>query len=403
MSPVSVLYCIDGPLDDGRVTEYAMRYVYHTDPARVQIDFLVRGMDKGAREDEARALGCRVYHVPRFWSNPFKHIADTMSVLRYGGYTIVEAHMDARSGMLLAMARRAGVPVRVAMSHSVRLPRNSFSRRLLLRLARPLIRQNATHLFARSTLAGRFLYGRKAVDAGRVHVYKDAILLDRFAFDPAARASLRSKLHVADSYLIGHVGRFDPLKNYTFLVDTFSILSRRMENAVLVLVGSGKLYGDIIRRIRDRGIEDRVRLLGFREDVPQLLSAFDCFVLPSRAEGLPVTVIEAQMSGLPCVVSLAVPTEACVADLTFVPLTDVEAWLAAIRAHAGQERQGAAPAPFTECGFDIMAEAARRQQFYETSHAAYAGEAEDADEADGAVPSGGAEGADGGGEGADIK
>ena len=366
MKPVQVLYALGGALDRGRLASYLMNVLYGVDPARVRIDFLVYGTDKGAREDEARALGCRVYHVPFFRKNPFRNVSDTMNVLRYGGYDAIEAQTDMRNGTLLFLAKRAGIPVRISMSHSVRLEKDNFYCRLLLRLARPRIRRCATHLLARSALAGQFLYGRKAVNAGRVTVFKDAIDLEKYRFDPAARAQLRAKLHLEDSYLIGHVGRFEPLKNYEFLVDTFSILSRRMPEAVLVLVGGGRLYGDIIRRVRERGIEDKVRILGHREDVPALLSAFDCFVLPSRAEGLPVTVVEAQMSGLPCVVSLAVPTEACVADLSFVPLFDVEGWLAAIRAHAGKERHGTAPEPFAECGFDIDTESERRTRFYES-------------------------------------
>jgi len=173
---------------------------------------------------------------------------------------------------------------------------------------RTLIHANATHLAGCSASACATLYGGKGAAA---EVLQNAIDPDDYRFPPGVSHSVRSDLRLPqDALVLAHVGRFDGQKNHAGLVDAFVELLRIRPDARLLLIGDGPCRAGIEERCRAHGLENAVTFLGLRNDVPRLLSASDVFVFPSLYEGLPVAVVEAQMAGLPCVVSPAVPDSA---------------------------------------------------------------------------------------------
>ncbi len=357
--------CVNGgPLDYGGISTFLFNYLSHIDRGRVAFDFVVHGEREGPREAETEALGCRVFHVP-VKSADFSGNARALSELfRSGGYRIVHAHLDAMNGYVLGLAKRAGVPVRISHCHNTQYLTTNPAAKLLHDIEKRRIPRVATHLLACSDEAAHFFYGARAVEGGRVTLVKNAVELDRFRFDAAARNALRRELGIAESaFVVGNVARFAYQKNHAFLLDAFAKLLPLRPDAVLVLAGDGELRAEIESQIERLNLADSVRLLGYRADAERLYSLFDAFALPSRFEGLGIVLVEAQLSGLPCFASRAVPSESRVTDCAFLPL-DAGEWAAAL-AGAQLRARDIDRGAFAARGYDIRLEAEKLQRFYE--------------------------------------
>lgn len=307
--PVNVLYVNGGPMDFGGITSYMINYYRHFERSKVHIDFIVHGMEKGPREQEVLDLGSKVYHVPVKSRDYLGNIHRLRNIFQTGKYSIVHAHMDAMNGLVLKEAKKCGIPIRISHSHNTQYLTTNKFKLALDEIARKSISKYATHLFACSEPAGRWLYGDRLFNEGKVRIIHNAIDVAHFSFNEKIRKAKRKELGIGDQFVIGHVGRFDYQKNHEFLLDAFGELLKMKSDAVLALVGDGHLRPAIQHQIQNLGIQDQVRLLGQRNDVAQLLSAFDLFVLPSRFEGLGSVLVEAQASGLNCLASDAVPGE----------------------------------------------------------------------------------------------
>ena len=185
-----------------------------------------------------------------------------------------------------------------------------------------------TDRFACSRTAGAWLFGEKAVAKEQVTIIRNAIDMPKYLFNQEIRDEYRDTLGLEGRFVVGHVGRMTYAKNYPFLLNVFACAAGMRENAFFILVGDGPDLPSIERIIRQLELEGRIMLLGLRHDVPALLQAMDVLVLPSHFEGLPITAIEAQAAGLPCVVSEGVAAEAIYTNLiTRLPLHEsAEKW-----------------------------------------------------------------------------
>ena len=363
MNPVRVLFVSGGSLDYGGIASWMLSYAKEFDRSLITVDFLVHGMEPGAREQEALTFDAKVIHVPYRGKNP---IANRRGIEQgiAGGYDVVHAHMDGMNAYPLEMAKRLGVPVRISHSHNTDFLTQNPLRRAVHELARRRIPNSATHLFACSEFAARFLYGDALVDQKRVTFIRNAIDPARFAFDPAARERLCAELKVGDRFLIGQTGRFDlRQKNQLFLLEAFAKARQTRPDLLLALVGDGADRQQIEARIHALGLTEDVLLLGYREDVNALYSAFDLFVLPSLFEGLGIVLIEAQASGLSCIASDAVPRETQVGNCRYLPL-EIGAWADAfIDAESNHDRVITTETIVAK-GYDIHTAANALQQFY---------------------------------------
>lgn len=363
-----VLFVCGGPLDYGGISSWMFNYITHIDPSRVQFDFAVHGLERGPREEEAEVLGAKVWHVPYKRQDYAENQAALKKIFASGAYPIVHAHLDGMNGYVLGLAKEAGVPVRISHCHNTQYLTTNPLRMLLHTATKKRIPSVATHLFACSEAAARFFYGDALVRAGRTRVIKNAIDLDRFRFDPVARADIRGQLGLAeDAFAVGHIGRFEHQKNHAFLLRAFRKLKDIRSDAVLLLAGDGVLRADIEHDISALGLDGAVRLLGYRPDADKLYSAFDAFALPSRFEGLGIVLVEAQMSGLKCLASKAVPCDAAIMDCTFLEL-DEQLWanaLSEISTGDQSAQRAAARAAFVTAGYDIGREAQKLSDFYE--------------------------------------
>lgn len=364
MAPIRVLHCVAG-LDHGGYESLLMNLYRHTDPQKVQFDFV--SSFPGVYEEPIRQRGGIIHTIPFITKvGPFAyaHALDKL-LADHPEYRIVHSHMDKFSGLVMKRAKKAGVPVRIAHSHNTQnegglafqLVKNHYGRMVL---------PNATHLFACSKAAADWMFGEKAADA---KVLLNGIDPDRFAINSEIRTGARAEFSLPDDCLVfGHVGRFTPQKNHDRLLRIFAAICESQPNSALLLAGTGPLMADMRSKAAALNIADRVHFLGPRQDIPALLQAMDCFLFPSLHEGLPVTLVEAQAAGLPVVASDAITDEVCITPLIglYSLQADDRTWAKAALAAAATAQQGRAN-PTEEliaAGYDIRETAARLQAFY---------------------------------------
>jgi glycosyltransferase involved in cell wall biosynthesis len=290
-----------------------MHILRNIDRERFHIDFVVHVDHPADYDDEIRALGGRVLSCigprqPIRYARNFRHI-----LAENGPYDIVHSHVAHFSGYTLRLARQAGIPVRIAHSHSGRdsdadgLPEPV--RTVYLALTNRWLDTNATAGLAASSYAAEMLFGPRWQDDPRWRLHYNAVDLTPFRTLPD-RAAVRAELGIpADAFVVGHVGSFKPVKNHIFLLDVMAEIAPVEPRARLLLVGEGKLRGEIEAQVERLGLSERVILAGLRPDVPRLMGGMDVFALPSLFEGMPLVMLEAQAAGLPCLLSDTVSEE----------------------------------------------------------------------------------------------
>lgn len=262
----------------------------------------------------------------------------------------------------LAESLRAGVPIRIAHAHSAMPNRNLLARMLLLAY-RPYINKHASHLVACSAAAGTDLYGDDAWQ-NRGIVARNGIDTARFSFNPEIRKRMRSAS--PDAFIIGFVGRLAPQKNPGKLLTAFAAYAHQDASARLWVVGDGELRSTLEREAQSLHIADRTVFWGDRADIPDLLQGMDCLVMPSRFEGLPIALLEAQANGLPCIISDAIDPAAAVPEcpVTHLSPTDSDATWASAIARFQHARIANAHALVRAAGYDMRDSAAEMARLY---------------------------------------
>lgn len=344
-------------MDSGGIEAVVLNYYRHIDRSKVQFDFYYAQGSTLPQREEMQRLGAGLYPLPSY-GHPVVYHKALYNAFKERGYRVVHAHLSTMSVFPLLAAWRAGVPVRICHNHST-AHWGEGARTLLKYILRPFNKLFATHWYACGEAAGRWMYGGRAFDAGKVTVMPNAIDTTGFAYDPAARQRLRRELDIPqDAFVVGHTGRFMYQKNHKFLVEVFAELCRQKPNSRLLLVGEGELMPAVRQQVQALGLGDRVIFTGPRRDVDKLYSAMDVFCLPSHYEGMPLVAWEAQANGLPCVLSGAVTKEAsCGPNAIFAgPDWTRERWAQAL---CSGRRAAAPPVP------DIRDEAVKLREFYE--------------------------------------
>ena len=276
--------------------------------------------------------GINCIQIPDKVHHPLKHLWAMFKIFRHGRYDIVHSHLDwYMNSYVCFLAMLAGIKKRIAHHHQAYSTEVSFRaapRNFLCSVMRIPCKLFATHWLACGEAAAINGWGKGAVAKGKVTILPNAIDLERFKFNEAARREIRSRYGIADNdFVIGHVGRFFPEKNHKFIIELFSEFSQNHNNCKLLLVGNGPLQNEIQNIVNQKGLGDKVIFVGLQKDVVGFYCAMDVLLLPSTREAFPMTLVEAQYNGLPCVVSAAVPRETAITDNVFpLPIDDVKPW-----------------------------------------------------------------------------
>lgn len=344
----------------GGLETMLMNYYRHIDREKIQFDFLVHRDFEATYDQEIKKLGGKIYRLPRL--NPisidYKSKLDEFFAKHIDEYRIVHSHLDCMSAIPLKFAKKNNIPVRIAHSHSSSQTKD---KKYYLKLYyKSKIQKYATELFACSEAAGQWMF-----NTNRFHIINNAIDTEQYMYNPAVRELERKSLGISkETVVIGHVGRFAPPKNHKYLIELFDLVRKRISNMVLLLIGDGELRSQVENQVKDLGLEGKVIFTGQRTDVSQLLQAMDIFVFPSIYEGLPVSLIEAQASGLPCLISDKVPIECKKTDLVKqILLEDMNQWVESIISAKDVIRRDTSD-EIKKAGFDINSNAEKLEKFY---------------------------------------
>lgn len=300
---------IMGRMMGGGVEATIMNHYRFLDHEQVQFDFIVQDDSDNIPVKDISTAGGHIYTVPSYKDLP-RYIKTCERLFNKIHPDIVHSNMNALSVFPLRAAKHAGVPIRIAHSHSTDNP-NEFIKTAAKTLLRPFSKVYPTHLVACGSLSAEWLFGKKAVKNDNVHYIRNAIDLQRFVFNGAKRKELRESIGISDDqFVVGQIGRFSAQKNQTFSVDVLQRLIQVTPNAVLVFLGIGDTMETVREKVTKLGLERHVRFMGLRHDANFWYSAFDTLLFPSLYEGLPLTVIEAQAAGLPIAASDHVTEEA---------------------------------------------------------------------------------------------
>ena len=361
--PVRVAQII-GKLSAGGVEAVLYNYYRFIDKSKFQFDFFYDADSAVAPPPDLTGMGARFYRIPPYQQLP-AYIKALEGYFRANQYAIVHSNMNTLAVFSLFAAWRAGVPVRIVHNHST-AGKGETKKNVLKYILRPFAGVFATERCACSRYAGAWMFGKKAVESGKVTIFNNAIDCAKYRYNERLRQDVRHELGVEGHFVVGHVGRFCYQKNHEFLIDLFAEVHRQEPGAVLLLVGGGELEQAVRAKVNAKGLESAVLFLGVRQDVWRLYQAMDCFVLPSRYEGLGMVGIEAQAAGLPCVFSREVPDEAAITEnVRYLALdAPVSVWAKAVLASRDFVRKDTLEA-IRKAGFDIEKEAGRLEGYYE--------------------------------------
>ncbi|MCR1900059.1 glycosyltransferase family 1 protein [Irregularibacter muris] len=326
--PIRILQ-VFAEMNRGGAETMIMNLYRHIDRGKIQFDFIVHTQEKCAFDEEIEQLGGRIYRVPKYvgknhlaYNNAWKDF-----FISHPGYRIIHGHVRSTASIYLKIAKKYNLTT-IAHSHSTNSRGNSISR-IAKRILQYSIRYKSDYLFACSHEAGLWLFGSRAIKKDNFKIIKNAIDLEKHTFNLEERDYARNELGVGDKIVIGHVGSFTPPKNHDFLIDVFYELSKTSKDYVLLLVGDGYLKNMVFDKVENLGLSDKVIFTGSRSDVYRILKAMDIFVFPSIFEGVPVTLIEAQAMGLPCLISDRITDEIKISsNLKHLSLDDtIKGWV----------------------------------------------------------------------------
>lgn len=286
-----------------------MNIYRNIDKNKIQFDFIIHTTEECDYSQEIRNLGGRIFNIPKYtgknhleykkaWNKFFQQNSE---------YKIIHGHVRSTAAIYLKIAKKYGLK---AISHSHSTSSGYGFSATIKNILQYRIRYIADYFIACSKDAGIWLFGRKICNSKKFFILRNAIDVKSFTYNEDKRLRKRTELKINDKMVIGHVGRFHESKNHTFLIDIFHELYKKNSNIVLMLVGDGELKKNIKNKVSILGLDKNVIFTGIQKDISGLLQAMDIFIFPSLYEGLGMSVIEAQASGLQCIVSDNIPKEA---------------------------------------------------------------------------------------------
>lgn len=312
MKKIRVLHCVTA-MNRGGLETFIMNYYRHIDRKKFEFDFLVQREGEFDYSEEIRRLGGKIYHVPAF--NPFRIKKYTMALEGFFAkhkdeYDIVHAHNNSFAMYALRAAKKYNYPVRISHSHIANTKHN-ITRAPFVFYNKIGLNKVCNARLACGQAAGEWLF-----NDNDFIIVKNAISINTFEFNKEKRAEYRKLYGISGkTILLGHIGRFEKQKNHKFLINLLSSMSAEGVDARLLLIGEGALKKHIVNMARKEHLDDKVFFAGVVENPNDYLNAMDVFVMPSFHEGLPVTLIEAQSNGLPCIVSDKVSRECMITPL----------------------------------------------------------------------------------------
>lgn len=330
LSPKIKVLIISSKLHIGGAERVAADIGFNADKNLYEIHYLVFGDKIGEYESELEDCGCKIIHIPEPSESFVNYLKNLKKIIRKYKYSVIHAHTMFNIGWAMALGKLCGVPTRVAHAHSQLLEERNLKTRIYEAIMRFLILTCSTDLVSCGKAAGERLYGKKAFKK------KGLLILNgtdckSFVYREEKRKTVRAELGLGDAFIIGHAGHLAPVKNQSFLIELMPDILKKNPNAFLLLLGDGPDKAMLEQKTAELRLEENVIMTGNVRNVADYLSAMDVFAFPSLYEGMPLTLIEAQSNGLPCIASDKIPKDVFITDIVkAVSLNDKSAWISSI-------------------------------------------------------------------------
>ncbi|WP_296878367.1 glycosyltransferase [Thomasclavelia sp.] len=336
MKKIRIIHCL-GRLNAGGAETLVMNIFRKIDRKKYNFDFLVFSDTHGFYDDEVKHLGGNIFYTPSISKvGILKYIKYLIDFFRENSPDVVHSHMDWQGGFIAYAASKAGIKKIIVHSHAnQKMFESNFIYHFLIEINKRLIHKYATDCLACSNIAGKSLFKNdftllfNGIDTNRFIKPNEKIIGD-----------LKKEFNIKeDEVILGSVGSLSENKNHTFLIDILHGLQKYSNKYRLIIVGDGVEKENLKNKINNYGLKDYVYFAGIRKEIPEIMSTFDIFLLPSKMEGLGIVAIEAQASGLYCIVSSTVPKDIAIDDdhVDFCPL-DNKKWIDKIIAFKNKKR-----------------------------------------------------------------
>ena len=279
-----------------------------------EFHYVVFGDEIGAYESQLQERGCTVFHLAEPSDSYPQFLKELWKLMKTHRYDVVHAHNMFNCGWTMLAGKLSGVPIRITHSHSALDNGGGAIKFAYENLMRFLILNCATDLVGCGEKAGRRLFGEKAWEK-RGNLILNGVDIASFTYDAQKRNAIRDQLGLGNRFVMGHAGHLAEVKNQSFLLELMPEVLKHRPDALLLLLGEGPDRPMLEQKIRDMGLEAHVIMTGNVTNVADYLSAMDVFAFPSLYEGLPLSILEVQANGLPCVISTGVPEDVFLTDL----------------------------------------------------------------------------------------
>ncbi len=351
-------------MNRGGAETMVMNYYRNIDREKVQFDFMVHRQEIGAYDKEILELGGKIYRMIPIYPQNFKKYQKMISAFfdEHNEYDIIHSHMSELGYFVLKEAKKRGIPVRICHAHNAP---NGWDLKMFMRTYfKWQIKKYYTHMFVCGIESGDWLFGKE--NRNHFIIQNNAIDAQKFRYTDRRADLEKGKWGLKDKLVVGHVGRFNKQKNHEFLIEIFHEIYKMHDKAVLVMVGTGDLEEQIKEKTQKEQEERKIIFLENRDDVNDIMQAFDLFLFPSLFEGLPVTMVEAQASGLKCFISDKIPRECILTDnVEVIGLSEsAEQWAEKILKSMKAFKRKDTYNEIVHANFDIKKNAEWLEEFY---------------------------------------
>lgn len=287
------------------ISTVVMNYFCNIDSKKFHIEIAAGTPVADKYINVVKDKGSMIHALPSRKLDSWNYYKGLYHILKRKRFDIVHVHGNSSTmAVELLIAYLCGVKIRIAHSHST-----TCENMKLHKIMKPFFKVLYTHGFACGELAGKWMFNNHSFT-----VIPNGFIIEKFKYNEDYRKEIRGSLKIEDKFVLGHVGRFNAPKNQAYLLKIFKFIAEKKSDAVLLLVGTGPMFNEIKQQIELHPYRDRIILYGETTTPEKLYMAMDVFVFPSRYEGLPVTLLEAQISGLPCLISDVITDEAVLSN-----------------------------------------------------------------------------------------
>ncbi|MGI6581375.1 MAG: glycosyltransferase [Erysipelotrichaceae bacterium] len=339
---IKKILCIVGVMDQGGAETFLMKIYRKLDKTKYQMDFCVTEEKEGFYHEEIEKMGGKIHRVTRKTQNPIKSYLEIMNLVKENNYkNIIRISSNSITVIDLLAAKMGGAKNLIFRSSNSNNSGNKMVD-IIHKLFKPLARVIPNVKIAPSDLAAIHMFGKKEYNNGKITLLNNGLDIEKFKYNENYRNEIRNKYNIADkTMVIGHIGRFSEQKNHKFLINVFEKYKNDKNNdSILMLIGKGELEDNIKEMVKEKGMDDSVFFLGTQKEVNKYYQAFDLVVFPSLYEGMPNVIIEAQCSGLNCVLSDTITKQANLTNrLNFLSLnSSLEEWTYLIKKSEEREK-----------------------------------------------------------------